>query len=236
MHGLIVHAHPEPQSFNGALTRAAVEEFLAGGHTVEVSDLYAEGFNPVAGRGDFLSVADADVFHYQNEQSHAARGGGFSAELQREQDRVRRADVLILQFPLWWGGPPAILKGWFDRVLAYGFAYVDGRRFDTGAFRGKHALMCVTTGGTVERFTPEGTYGEIETVLRPVRRLVLDYMGFKTQTPFVSYAAPRVEATVRELYLRQWRDQVRATLVTAAAEPRDKAMALDTDRDWRSRG
>ena len=76
------------------IARAALE---TAGHKVTVSDLYGEGFDPVAGRHDFASVADPDYFHYQSEQK-----------------RVEDADVLILQFPLWWGGPPAILKGWFE--------------------------------------------------------------------------------------------------------------------------
>src|SRR4029079_4648856 len=118
----------------------------------EVSDLYVEGFNPVAGRHDFSSVANPDRFHYQSEQELAARCGTFAPEIQREQERVRAADLLVLQFPLWWGSVPAILKGWFDRVLAYGFAYVDGRRFDTGLFKGRRALFSVTTGGTPARF------------------------------------------------------------------------------------
>jgi NAD(P)H dehydrogenase (quinone) len=235
MHALLVHAHPEPTSFNSALTAAAVEVIRGAGHTVEISDLYAERFNPVAGRHDFLSVADATQFHYQSEQLHAARGGGFAPELQREQDRVRRADLVILQFPLWWGGTPAILKGWFDRVLAYGFAYIDGARFESGVFRGKHGLICVTTGGTVERFTAGSTYGEIETVLRPVQRLVLQYMGFHAHPPFVCYAAPRVDDAARRAYLLEWRERV-AAAVAAAAEPRETVAPVDMTRTWKTAG
>ena len=69
---LIVHAHPEPQSFNAALTRAAVTALLETGHEVTVSDLYADRFDPVAGRHDFLRAADPRRFHYQREQAHAA--------------------------------------------------------------------------------------------------------------------------------------------------------------------
>jgi NAD(P)H dehydrogenase (quinone) len=159
-----------------------------------VSDLYVEGFNPVAGRHDFSSVANPERFHYQSEQELAARSGTFAPEIQREQKRVRAADLLVLQFPLWWGSVPAILKGWFDRVLAYGFAYVDGRRFDTGLFKGRRALFSVTTGGTPARFSSDGAYGEIDRVLWPVERLTLQYMGFEVLPPFVAYAAPRIGA------------------------------------------
>src|ERR1700736_2528074 len=126
MRVLIVHAHPEPASFNMALTRAATDALRDAGHEVVLSDLYAERFDPAAGRHDFTTVAAPSPFHYQSEQAYAAEHGGFAAEIRREQERVLGADLLILQFPLWWGAPPAILKGWFERVLAYGFAYVDG--------------------------------------------------------------------------------------------------------------
>ena len=208
MHVLVLYAHPEPKSFNGALKEASLEAIAAAGHTAEISDLYAEGFDPVAGRHDFSTVADPDFFHYQNEQALAARENGFSEELKREQARVDRADAFILHFPLWWGGPPAILKGWFDRVMAFGFAYRDGTRFDTGLYKGKRGLMCVTTGGTTERFSEAGVYGPIEKVLWPTNRLMLEYIGLEVQPPFVAYAAPRVDEAQRLRYLNDWKSAV----------------------------
>ncbi|GGH12750.1 NAD(P)H dehydrogenase [Alsobacter metallidurans] len=221
MHALIVYAHPEPTSFNAAMRDAAVAAIAAAGHTAEVSDLYGEGFNPVAGRHDFTTVADPDRFHYQTEQEHAALHDGFAPDLRREQERVARADVLILQFPLWWGGPPAILKGWCERVLAYGVAYVDGARFDTGLFKGRRALFSVTTGGTPERFSSTGVYGPIEQVLYPVQRLLLEYLGFDVLPPFVAYGAPRVGEEERAGYLGDWAERVRA----AMAAPVDRSDA-----------
>lgn len=208
MHVLIVFAHPEPTSFTAALKDRAVEALTRAGHTVEVSDLYGEAFNPVAGRHDFSTVANPERFHYQSEQEAAARSGAFAPDIRREQERVRAADVLVLQFPLWWGGTPAILKGWFDRVLAYGFAYVDGRRFDTGIFKGRRALFSVTTGGTPERFSEEGVYGEISRVLYPTERLLLEYMGFDVSPPFVAYAAPRSDDAQRQAYLETWEERI----------------------------
>jgi NAD(P)H dehydrogenase (quinone) len=237
MHVLIVHAHPEPQSFKAALPAAAVAAIEAAGHTAEVSDLFAQGFDPVAGRHDFTTVADPDRFHYQSEQEHAARHGGFSAEIAREQERVRRADLLVLQFPLWWGGVPAILKGWCERVLAYGFAYVDGRRFDTGLFKGRRAVFSVTTGGTPERFSPEGVYGPIGTVLYPVERLLLQYMGYEVMEPFVAYAAPRVTAEERAAYLAAWQARlVEAVASAPAAPPLEDALAAVGAAAWARSG
>ena len=220
MNVLIVYAHPEPKSFNAALAgraRAALEE---AGHRVTVSDLYGEGFDPVAGRHDFASVANPDIFHYQSEQALAVRDKAFAPEIAREQQRVADADFLILQFPLWWGGAPAILKGWFERVLAYGFGYVDGSRYDTGLFRGRHALLSVTTGGTPARFGPDGVYGPIDRVLWQSQRLILQYLGYETEEPYVAYAAPRVSDGERAAYL----DELARRVVAFAAKPVDRGL------------
>lgn len=226
MNILIVMAHPEPTSFNAALTNHAVKALTDAGHGVEVSDLYADEFNPVAGRHDFKTMADASRFHYQAEQTHAAQTNSFSDEIAREQAKLLKADLLVLQFPLWWGGPPAILKGWLERVLAYGFAYVDARRYETGLFKGKRAFLSVTTGGTEERFGPDGSYGGLEKVLWQPQYLTLEYMGYSVEEPFMSYAAPRVDDAQRQTYLNDYA----AKLLSVAAKPiswaRD-AQALD---------
>ena len=222
----IVHAHPEPTSFCAALKDAAVARLSSRGHEVVVTDLYAEGFNPVAGRHDFLSMHDARRFHYQDEQLHAARGGGFSPELRRDQERLLWCDLLMFVFPLWWSNMPAILKGWVDRVLAYGVAYLDVLRFEKGMLRGRCGLACVTTGGTVERFSPGGVYGPIEQILRPVQRGVFEYLGLEALPPFAAYAAPRVDDETRAAYLRAW--LARLDALPAAATATGTVAAVDS--------
>lgn len=219
---LIVYAHPEPTSFNAALRECAAAALRREGHAVTVSDLYTERFDPVAGRHDFTSVADPDRFHYQSEQARATRAGAFAPDIAREQARVAAADLLILQFPLWWGGPPAILKGWFERVLAYGFGYVDGARFDSGVFRGRRALLSVTTGGTTARFGPDGVYGEVDRVLWQVQHLTLRYMGYEVEAPFLAYGTPRASDAERGAYL----DALERRVLDAAAKPVDRSLAV----------
>jgi NAD(P)H dehydrogenase (quinone) len=226
MKALIVLTHPEPTSFCGALAAAATEVVRAAGHEAELSDLHAQDFNPAAGRHDFTSVAEPRRFHYQTEQLHASANHGFAPEIAREQARLAEAGLLILVFPLWWGGVPAMLKGWFDRVCAYGFAYADGRRFDTGFFRGRDALMAVTTGGTAERFSADGVYGEMRHVLHGAKHCMLEYLGFEVPEPFVAYAAPRVDAASREAYLLAWRARVGEAVTRAAT--RDAATLAAT--------
>lgn len=218
----LVFAHPERHSFCGAMMDAACDELHALGHDVAVSDLYADGFDPVGGPGDFTAPTGGIPFHYQSEQRHAHRTGGFAPDIAREQDRVAAADAHVFVFPLWWGGLPAILKGWFDRVLAYGFAYEDGMRYESGYFRERTALLGLATGGTRRRFSEGEAYGSIEQVLWPIQHCMLDYMGMQTLAPFVAYAAPRVDDAQRDAYLQDWRGRVRelaATAVDGTAPP-----------------
>jgi len=220
MNILIVYAHPEPTSFTAALKDTAVEALRKAGHAVEVSDLYAEQFDPVAGRHDFLAVADAKRFHYQTEQDHAAKTGTFAPDLAKEPRRLINADLMLFVFPIWWGGLPAILKGWFDRVFAYGIAYADGRRFDQGYFLGRRGLLCMTTGGTPERYSDTGVYGDIHVVLHSVQRGILEYIGLEAAEPFVAYAAPRVDDETRRGYLDAFAARVLALANDAAWQTR----------------
>lgn len=228
MNVLIVYAHPEPASFNAAMRDRARDALTRAGHEVVISDLYGEGFNPVAGRHDFLTVADRHVFHYQTEQAHAARHGTYAPDIAREQKRVADADLLILQFPLWWGGVPAILKGWGERVFSYGFGYADGLRFDTGVFRGRRAMVSLTSGGTTARFGAGAAYGELERqVLWQIQHLGLEYMGYELEPPFVAYGAPRVDAAGRAAYL----DALEERVLQAAAKPVDRSLKIENPLD-----
>jgi len=237
MNVLIVYAHPEPTSFCGAMKDAAVRVLRQAGHNVIVSDLHAEGFNPVAGRHDFTGTADTARFHYQSEQNHAAQTGTFAADLVREHERLLAADLMIFVFPIWWSGLPAILKGWFDRVFAYGVAYADGKRFDEGFFRGRRGLMGLVTGGTAERYSASGVYGEMDIVLHSVKRGILEYIGLDVLPPFVAYAAPRIEADERARYLAAWEQRVRDAANDPAWQEALRARgpvhrAIDTTGGW----
>jgi len=204
MKALIVYAHPEPTSFNGALKDRAVTFLEGAGHEVQVTDLYAENFDPRAGRHDFLDVADAARFDYQAEQEHATYKGGFAPDLEREFERLMWCDLLIVQYPLWWFGTPAILKGWVDRVLAYRRFYDLEHRFATGVMKGRHGILSVTTGGTPQRFSAEGIFGEIDQYLRPMQFGMIEYLGMETHEPFVTYAASRVSREELTAQLGAW--------------------------------
>lgn len=119
MCALIVYAHPEPTSFTAAMRDTAQLALEDEDVTVQVSDVYADGFEAVAGQHDFTVVEEQERLHYQREQQHVARHNSFAADIAREQERLSAAHLVLFVFPLWWGGVPAILKGWLDLVLAY---------------------------------------------------------------------------------------------------------------------
>jgi len=217
MHVLIVHAHPEPQSFNGALTQLAVETLEAAGHGVEVSDLYRMRFKAVADAEDFMGPRnDPDRFDLAMEQTRACAEGTLSADIRAEQDKVARADLIIFQFPMWWFGMPAILKGWADRVFARGFAYIAGRKYDTGFFKGKLAMVSVTTGTSADTYAPDGIDGDLNDILWPIHNGLFRYTGCDVLPPFAAFMPGRVGEDQRQAYLDAWRDR----LLTIDTTPR----------------
>ncbi|MCY9510030.1 NAD(P)H oxidoreductase [Paenibacillus larvae] len=106
---LVVTAHPRENSLTQSITERFTEGLAAAGHEYEVADLYAEGFNPL------LYPQDEPDWHNPDK--------AYSEEVQREMARIRASDALAFIFPVWWYSVPAILKGYFDRVWNYGFAY-----------------------------------------------------------------------------------------------------------------
>lgn len=205
MNVLLVHAHPEPRSFNGAMRDTALDVLAGRGHDVELSDLYAMDFGAAGGPDDFRALTDPDVFRYQREQLHACEEGTFAPEVRREIEKVREADVLLFQFPLWWFGLPAILKGWFDRVFAMGFAYDRGRLHDTGPLAGRRAMLALTTGSPEPVYSSGGRNGPLDTLLFPIQYGILHFVGLEVLPPFVAYGAVRVGADGRSEYLEAYR-------------------------------
>ncbi len=103
----IILAHPTPGSFNHAIAEVAAEQLWLNRHTVMVHDLYGEGFDPLLAAGE--SASDPAEPLPPLVAAHCAE--------------IARADGIVIVHPNWWGAPPAILKGWIDRVLRAGVAY-----------------------------------------------------------------------------------------------------------------
>ena len=114
MNVFVLFAHPVESSYNASLHRLIVERLTAKGHVVDDCDLYAEDFDPRLTRAERL------VYHDEGGNIETVRG---------YVERVRRAEALVLCFPVWNYGYPAILKGFFDRVFVPGvsFRMVNGK-------------------------------------------------------------------------------------------------------------
>jgi NAD(P)H dehydrogenase (quinone) len=209
MNVLIVHAHEEPKSFNGAMKGTAVRVLLEAGHTVEVSDLYAMKFNPVGGKHDFTTLADPDFFKYGVEQTKATEAKTFALDVVAEQEKLFRADFLIFQFPLWWFGLPAILKGWVDRVFAAGLTYGGGRWYNNGVLKGKRAMLSLTTGGSPNIYSARGLNGDMDNLLFPIQHGMLYFVGFDVLPPFVAWSVARSPAEQRQEYLRAYAERLK---------------------------
>ena len=209
MNVLILLAHPEPKSFNGALFETAVATLQAAGHTVATSDLYRMGFDPVSSRGNFTSVKDPDYLKLQVEELHASEVGGFAAEVEAELAKIEAADLMIWQFPLWWFGVPGILKGWVDRVFAMGRTYGGERFYENGVFKGKRALLSLTTGGPGAAYEKGGWNGDIHAILRPIQRGMLRFVGFDVLAPHIVYSPVRISAEERTAALDAWANRLR---------------------------
>lgn len=186
MHALIVHCHPEPASFNAALKDVAADTLRRLGYTVEVSDLYAEGFDPVEKPEHFEHRLHPDYFSALAEQRHGSETAALAPEVYREIARLERADLVVFQFPLWWHAQPAMLKGWFDRVFVNGGLYTSTMRYDQGYFQGKRAICSVTSGAPASAFGPGGRGGDADVLLWPFH-YSLHYMGFTVLPPFLAH-------------------------------------------------
>jgi putative NADPH-quinone reductase len=209
MNVFIVYAHAEPQSFNGALYRTAIETLQSIGHEVQTSDLYAMQFNPVSDRRNFRSVKDPHYLKQQLEELYATEVDGFAPKIEAELRKVEGCDLMIRQFPLWWFGIPAILKGWVDRVFAMGRVYGGGRLHENGIFRGKRALLSLTTGGPAEAYVKGGFNGDIHAMLRPIQRGMLQFVGFAVLAPHIIYGPVRATAETRRQWLTAFAERLR---------------------------
>jgi NAD(P)H dehydrogenase (quinone) len=201
----VIVCHPEPKSFCKAMFHVAVDAIRDAGHEVRSTDIYDDHFDPLTSRKNFKSVKNADFFKPQAEENFASECDGFSDEVLQEILKIEWCDVLIIQFPMYWFSVPAGIKGWFDRVLAMGRCYGGGRIYDTGAFKGKKAVLSFTTGGPQAAYVKDGFNGDINAILRPIHRGVFEFCGFSVLQPMIVYAAAHGTDHDREEILQQWK-------------------------------
>jgi NAD(P)H dehydrogenase (quinone) len=235
MNCLIVLANSERTSFNSALTRAARETFERQGHQVVISDLYARAFAPDEHARHYARRKDPTRFDALSEQRFSAELDALPSDVQREIDDLLWADLVVLQFPLWWFGMPAILKGWMDRVFVYGKMYSSSRRLHTGVCRGKRAMLSVTAGSSMEACAHDGQEGDIRLILWPIN-YALHYIGFTVLEPAVITGVrgglTDADAVAQECYLDE---QLRRHRAQCANLDAISTIPFNAAEDWDER-
>ena len=217
---LWLYAHPRRGSFNDQLFQNGIRA-LAENYTVSTSDLHAQGFDPVLTERDLgeLAAQPGNISEFVGE---AYARGQLPADVKQEQAKLAEAELLVIQFPLWWYGMPAILKGWFDRVLTSGFSYGDldpdlgvPRRYGDGGLTGRKALIVVTVGEDARSIGPRGISGDLESLLFPLTHGALWYVGIEAVELHVIYDADNLDAAAVDREILRLRDRLR----TLPSEP-----------------
>ncbi len=233
----IVLAHPEATSFNGQLSATSQRVLGDTGWEVTLSDLYGMQFDPCEGPRHYQTRKDADRFHAQTEQRFSVDNGTVPGEVGAEADRLLGCDLLVVHFPLWWFGMPAILKGWMDRVFVYGRMYRSTMRYDTGICAGKKAIVCVTTGASEDNCAYNGKEGDTRLHLWPIL-FPFRYLGFDVYEPEILHGVGGVAfmeghengLSLLDTFINQWAETL-GSLDTRPLIPYNR----DTEFDKRKR-
>ncbi|XP_051578201.1 LOW QUALITY PROTEIN: NAD(P)H dehydrogenase [quinone] 1-like [Myxocyprinus asiaticus] len=211
---LIVYAHQSPVSFNAAVRDAAIEALTEQGYKVLVSDLYAMNFKASATAEDIKGdLKNSEHFVYNEEMIVAWQDGRLSDDVTEEQEKVKQADLIIFQFPLYWFNVPAIMKGWIDRVLIQGFVLLYARMYDNGMFKEKKAMLSFTTGSMESMFKPDGIHGDINVILWPLQNGVLHFCGFQVLAPQIVWSPTYSSPPVRTAMLDAWQERLNGLMV-----------------------
>ncbi|HLH51977.1 MAG TPA: NAD(P)H-dependent oxidoreductase [Roseiarcus sp.] len=190
MRVIYIYCHPLPESFHAAIRAEALAGLKSAGHDVDLLDLYAEGFNPV--------LSEDGRRHY-HDTSVNQRG------LEPYIARLQKAEAAVIQFPTWCFGPPAMLKGFFDRVLMPGVA------FDISEPRHVRPLL-----KNIRKIAGVVTYGRprymIWYMADPPRKLVTRYIRWLTGGARAEYHALYHLNTATERARRQFMARVKEAM------------------------
>ncbi len=187
----LILAHPDPKSFNHAIAHTALETLMNSGHEVFWHDLYAEGFDPIIEHEEIPANADLPV------------------DIASHCDEIAAVDGIIIVHPNWWGQPPAILKGWIDRVIrpkvAYQFLEGDeGEGIPEGLLKAKAAVV-FNTSNTNPRREQEVFGDPLEALWK---KCVFEFCGVNN----VYRKMFSVVVTSTPEQRKAWLDQVRDTV------------------------
>ncbi|GAB5346834.1 NAD(P)H-dependent oxidoreductase [Pseudomonas fluorescens] len=165
MHALLFVAHHDPKSLTHSLAVQVAAGLTAAGHTYEIADLAAEGFDPR------YTAADHRVH-----RTHAEP----PADVLAEQARIDRADALVLVFPIYWWSPPGLLKGWVDRVFVNGWA-IDYGPDSPGVKKLRHVQVHLLAVGAADASAFE-RHGYAKAMRTQIDYGIFDYCGAQVVT------------------------------------------------------
>ena len=186
MNVLIIYAHPNPRSFNQAILETVDAALRERGHTTRIHDLYQMQFRPTLDGEDLL----------RNWR------GELPADTHREQAALQWAQGLVLIYPIWWFGPPAILKGWIDRIFTRKFAFDFGPDGMKGLLTHERALILNTLGGDAATYQQQRWE---ELLVRPMAEGVLGACGVRNVVHRAFYQVPSVSHAQRQAMLEEVR-------------------------------
>jgi NAD(P)H dehydrogenase (quinone) len=211
----VIYAHPEPKSLTRQLVEVTIATLSEQGHEVIQSDLYGMRWKAVFDENDFPARIDPDKLSFIAESDYAYSTGQQTADVVAEQTKLVSSDAVIMQFPLWWFGVPAILKGWIERVYAYGFCYGyrhEGNRYryGDGALKGKRALVSVLAGGPEIEYGPRGINGPLDQLLFPLTHGALFFPGMDVLPTHAVYGVGKISTQESvEVLKAEWRERVK---------------------------
>ncbi len=183
MNVLIVYSHPIDTSFNHAILESVKDGLAQAGHEVKVADLHSENFQSAMTREDFAQFKNQPM----------------PPEIEAEKERVEWSDAMVFIFPIWWWSLPGMLKGWIDRVMHYGWAWVDPADPESGHLRNRKILVLATAGDSADGFAKRGYDTAFHTQLNVG---TWSYCGFKNVTTHIFHKVHHeTPQAVREGYL-----------------------------------
>jgi NAD(P)H dehydrogenase (quinone) len=188
MNYLIIYSHFNTSSFNHALLEILTDT-LGQSHTVRVRDLYALHFNPV--------LTEADTADLEK--------GTPPEDIRTEQELIRWADKLIFVYPIWWSGMPAMLKGYIDRVFAFGFTYTVDENGPRGLLAGKKVHIVNTTGADEET---NKEYGVFQSMYNLTDIGIFSFCGMEVTGHNYFTAVPYITDDERRVMLSKFRSTV----------------------------
>lgn len=185
MNILVIYAHPYNKSFNHAIKESIINAAETAQHNVVVRDLYALNFNPVLSASELVN---------------SFKGGEVPEDVRIEQEHLAWAEAVVLVYPLWWAGMPAILRGYLDRIFSYGFAYTATDAGIVGLLGNKRIIMVNTIGAAEEVYQKNGMLNALETIANPG---IFNFCGTSVEKYFHFCGIPDSTLTQRQEMLAE---------------------------------